>query len=134
MLKYIYQTFKQMDKSRKRYLGFIIGILLLFAFILSSLFVYQFDNINRIHAENSREQMINIKKDFLEDTVNNVIRYIEDVRHTNEERFRGRIKRLIIFIEEHAGQYGIDHISDYLQNGGVNEDLVIIIKDSSGDT
>jgi diguanylate cyclase (GGDEF)-like protein len=134
VLKYIYQTFKQIDKSRKRYLGLIIGILLLFASTLSSLFAYQFDNINRIHAENSREQMINIKKDILKDTVNNVIRYIEDVRHTNEERFRGRIKRLIIFIEEHAGQYGIDHISDYLQNGGVNEDLVIIIKDSSGDT
>ena len=79
MLKYIYQTFKQMDKSRKRYLGLIIGILLLFASTLSSLFAYQFDNINRIHAENSREQMINIKKDFLEDTVNNGIRYIEDV-------------------------------------------------------
>ncbi|NLM77565.1 MAG: hypothetical protein GX173_05695, partial [Ruminococcaceae bacterium] len=125
-------TFKKMDRIRKRYLGFAVSIFLVFAAIMASIFAFQYDIINKIHATNTRDEIIEIKKDFLEDTVNNTVRYISEIKTLNETRFLERIKRLLIFIEEHAGTYGIDHIKDYLESGGVNENLVIITKNQGG--
>lgn len=132
MFKNIIKTFIQTDRIRKRYLGFAVSIFLVFSAVMASVFAIQYDIINRIHATNTRDEIIEIKKDFLEDTVNNTVRYIDEIKIINEKRFSGRIQRLLLFIEDHADSYGIDHIKDYLESGGVNEDLVIIIRDQEG--
>jgi GGDEF domain-containing protein len=107
MFRDMINTFKKMDRIRKRYLGFAVSIFLVFAAIMASIFAFQYDIINKIHATNTRDEIIEIKKDFLEDTVNNTVRYISEIKTLNETRFLERIKRLLIFIEEHAGTYGI---------------------------
>ena len=71
MFRDMINTFKKMDRIRKRYLGFAVSIFLVFAAIMASIFAFQYDIINKIHATNTRDEIIEIKKDFLEDTVNN---------------------------------------------------------------
>ena len=132
MIRYLAQTFRRMERTRVKYLVVTLSVFLTFAFVLATVFAYQFERLNSIHANNTREQIIEIKKDFLEDSVNNTIRYIREIRNINEDRFKSRIERIVVFIDEHAGTYGIDHVQDYLQSGGINEDIVIIIKDPEG--
>ena len=134
MFKNMLQTFKQMDQVRKRYLGIAVSIFILFSIILTLVFVYQLENINNIQAQNTRNQIVEIKKDFIEDTVNNTLSYIDELKTFNESRFIARINRLRLFLYSHTEDYGIDHIVEYLQTDGVNDDLVIEIKDQSGNT
>lgn len=134
MFKSMLKTYKLMDQVRKKYLVFALAIFILFSLTFASIFINQFVDINKIHAENTRDQIIEIKKDFMEDTVNNTIGYIEELKILNEDRFIKRINRLKLFIYDHSEEYGIEHIKDYLQNVGINEDLLIVIKDPSGFT
>ncbi len=134
MFKNMFQTFRLMDQVRKKYLGIALAIFILFSLAFASIFINQIEDIDKIHAENTRDQIIEIKKDFMKDTVNNTIGYIEELKIFNEDRFIKRIDRLKLFIYDHSEEYRIEHIKDYLQNVGINEDLLIVIKDPSGFT
>ncbi len=134
MFKNMLQTFRLMDQVRKKYLGIALAIFILFSLAFASIFINQIEDIDKIHAENTRDQIIEIKKDFMKDTVNNTIGYIEELKIFNEDRFIKRIDRLKLFIYDHSEEYRIEHIKDYLQNVGINEDLLIVIKDPSGFT
>jgi hypothetical protein len=134
MFKNMLQTFRLMDQVRKKYLGIALTIFILFSLAFASIFINQIEDIDKIHAENTRDQIIEIKKDFMKDTVNNTIGYIEELKIFNEDRFIKRIDRLKLFIYDHSEEYRIEHIKDYLQNVGINEDLLIVIKDPSGFT
>lgn len=132
MFKNILHAFRQMDQVRKRYLAFVVGIFIIFTLVLILVFVYQLENINTIQSENTRNQIVEIKKSLLKDTVNNTLGYIDELKSFNEVRFKARINRLKLFIASHTNDYGIGHLMEYIQSGGVNDDLVIIIKDSNG--
>ncbi len=134
MFRTIFQTFQQMDRVRKRYLGFTISIFLIFAFILASTSIRQFDRINKIHAEYSREQIITIKKQFLEDSVNNTINYVDSIKADTERLFENRISRLVTYLADHEEDRNLTHVIDYLQNENIHENLAIQIENPDGTT
>ncbi|HMM69743.1 MAG TPA: hypothetical protein PKD08_04540, partial [Gudongella oleilytica] len=64
MFKNMLQTFRLMDQVRKKYLGIALTIFILFSLAFASIFINQIEDIDKIHAENTRDQIIEIKKDF----------------------------------------------------------------------
>lgn len=132
MIKSLIQTFQQMDRVRKRYLALTISVFLIFAFILASTSIRQFDKINQIHAVHTREQIITIKKQFLEDSVNNSIRFINETKAIHESLISGRVEQLLIFLKEHADHSDIETLIAYLSSDTMSEDLVISVEQPDG--
>ena len=100
MLKDLRERIRTMDPIRKKYLTFTLSIFLVFSVLLTIVFTLQFDKINAIHAENTREQIVSIKMEFLEDSVNNTIGYIEEMKTIQEDRFKSRIQRLAVIVQD----------------------------------
>jgi diguanylate cyclase (GGDEF)-like protein len=132
MKRKISEKIKKLDPLRRRYLVFAMAIFLCFAAILVLLFMNQLSKINETHAENTRAQILTIKRAFLEDTVNNTITYIDELKQYNEERFKNRIMRLKIYLANQQDHHPIEHIIEYVSSEGIHDDLVISIKDPAG--
>ena len=93
MIKNLIQRIKNLDSVRKRYLGFTMGILITFFLMLTIVYIVQIGIYERKHAENSRNQLLDIKREVITDTVNNTITSIEVVKTNLEETYKSRLTR-----------------------------------------
>jgi diguanylate cyclase (GGDEF)-like protein len=69
-----------MNSVRKKYQILIISVLLIFGIIISIVYSYALDSVERNYRNSAGEGIIEVKKSFLEDTVNNLILSIDVTR------------------------------------------------------
>lgn len=103
-----------MEKTRKQYRMIIIGILVVMGLILSGLYVYFLSQIQETYQRYASQSILDAKKTFLEDTVNNVIGRIGQIKAEEQLRLGfdhpdvdEAVKRRI-YLEIHGYQFSND--------------------------
>ncbi|QSX08261.1 sensor domain-containing diguanylate cyclase [Alkalibacter rhizosphaerae] len=129
MRKKSFYKIRDVDPVRKKYLAIAIAIFLCFALILTLVLINQLDRIDQIHATSTRDQIVSIKREFLQDSVNNTIDFIEESKLIHESRLEERIHQLKVYVQTHQRDYSIDDIREYFEGKTVGENLVIWIVD-----
>lgn len=130
MIKNLIQRIKNLDSVRKRYLGFTMGILITFFLMLTIVYIVQIGIYEREHAENSRNQLLDIKREVITDTVNNTITSIEVVKTNLEETYKSRLTRYTFNIDS---GYDLDIMMDFLSNEEINSDILSLITTQDGE-
>lgn len=130
MFKEFYKRIVDLDRVRKRYLGFTVGTLVAFFIILTAVYIVQIGIHERSHAETSRNQLIEVKKEVLHDTVNNMIHNIEYSRIDLEKIQRERLDRYIYYFQT---EDRIDSLKKFLSNEDMNSGVLAIVVNETGD-
>src|SRR5690554_5233521 len=130
MIKNLIQRLRNLDSVRKRYLGFTMGILITFFLVLTLVYIVQIGIYERKHAENSRNQLIEIKREVLNDTVSNMINNIDIIKNNLEETYKSRLTRYTYNL---GLEVNLNSMIDFLSNQELNSDILAIIKTSQGE-
>ncbi len=131
MLKRILDRYRNLDQVRKRYLGFGVSLFIIFAVIVSGIFIGRIYSLGETYAEYTRNEIIHIKKDFLRDTVTNTMTAVEKIRNRQETLLENKIVRIIGYFEIYP-DLQINSIISYLSEPDNSELLDIVIEDEAG--
>lgn len=131
MLKLILHRYRELDQVRKRYLGFGATLFLIFAVVVSSIFMERIYSLGETYAEYTRNEIINIKKDFLKDTVTNTIQALDKIRSRQEGILQSKLDRIIGYFEAYP-DLELENLITYLSQPDNNHLLDIVIEDGSG--
>jgi diguanylate cyclase (GGDEF)-like protein len=71
----------------KRYKWILTGIIIIMCIVTSLFFVYSINKVSKIYINQTKENVIQLKRSFLKDTVNNLIREIDAERRLQEEYY-----------------------------------------------
>lgn len=83
-----------MELIRRQYNKFLMIFMVLLFAMCAGLFLWTIRSAERVHAAQTYEQIYNIKKAFLKDTVQNMIRSIDRFRDLNRAHTKGQIAHL----------------------------------------
>jgi diguanylate cyclase (GGDEF)-like protein len=131
MLKQILHRYRELDQVRKRYLGFGATLFLIFAVVVSSIFMERIYSLGETYAEYTRNEIINIKKDFLKDTVTNTIQALDKIRSRQEGILQSKLDRIIGYFEAYP-DLELENLITYLSQPDNSHLLDIVIEDGSG--
>ncbi|MCR3956144.1 MAG: diguanylate cyclase [Gudongella sp.] len=131
MFKRILQRYRELDQVRKRYLGFGATLFLVFAIIVSGIFMERIYSLGETYAEYTRNEIINIKKDFLKDTVANTIQAVDKIRSRQEGILASKLDRIIGYFEAYP-ELGLEEFDTYFSQPDNSNLLDIVIEDASG--
>lgn len=131
MLKRNLLRYGHLDKVRKRYLGFSASLFIVFTIIVSGIFIGRVYSLGNIYAKNTRNEIVNIKKDLLKDTVTNTISAVEKIRVRQEDLLKSNISRTIAHLNINP-DFGIHEIINYISQDENMKLLDIVIEDEAG--
>ncbi|WP_422487093.1 diguanylate cyclase [Gudongella sp. DL1XJH-153] len=131
MLKRILDRYRELDQVRKRYLGFGVTLFIIFAVIVSGIFIGRIYSLGETYAEYTRNEIIHIKKDFLKDTVTNTISAVEKIRNRQERLLENKITHIMGYFEAYP-DLELNAIIKYLSLPENSELLDIVIEDEAG--
>ncbi len=131
MLKQILHRYRELDQVRKRYLGFGAMLFLVFAIIVSVIFMGRIYSLGETYAEYTRNEIINIKKDFLKDTVANTIQAVDKIRERQEGILQSKVNRIVGYLEIYP-DLELDRVISYLNEPDNKYLLDMVIEDNSG--
>ena len=131
MFKQILQRYSELDQVRKRYLGFGATLFLIFAVVVSSIFMERIYSLGETYAEYTRNEIINIKKDFLKDTLTNTIQALNKIRSRQEGILQSKLDRIIGYFEAYP-DLELENLITYLSQPDNSHLLDIVIEDNSG--
>ncbi len=131
MFNRILHRYKDLDQVRKRYLGFGAGLFLVFAIIVAGIFTERINSLGETYAEYTRNEIINIKKDFLKDTVANTIQAVDKIRSRQEGILETKLDRIVGYFQAYP-DLELDDMVRYFSQPDNSHLLDIVIEDASG--
>ena len=90
-----------LERVRKLYIFLLIFSIASLLVILNYSYISTFKDVKVLYAQYTKDRIIDIKKDFLRDSVNNMINNIEQTQVEIMEVNRNRINRATKVIEEY---------------------------------
>lgn len=90
-----------MDNIRKKYRVFIFIKILIMGIIISMIYLYAMKNMGAIYEQYAKESIIDLKKSFLKDNVNNLISSINHMRKEESEYHKNLTEDISNILEEY---------------------------------
>lgn len=121
-----------LERIRKLYLFLLIFSIISILIIMNYSYRYTFKNLKVLYAEYTKERILDIKRDFLKDSVNNMVNNIEQTQVEIIETNKRRINRATKVIEEYYKSNEEDFLGkiiDYFEIGTTKEAFNIFILD-----
>lgn len=131
MFKQVLQRYRDLDQVRKRYLGFGAALFLVFAIIVSGLFAERIYSLGETYADYTRNEIINIKKAFLKDTVANTIQAVDKIRSRQEGILETKLDRIIGYFQAYP-DLDLEDMERYFSLPDNSHLLDIVIEDDTG--
>ncbi|MGM0397019.1 MAG: diguanylate cyclase domain-containing protein, partial [Bacillota bacterium] len=131
MIKMIISRYRELDRVRRLYLGFGVALFIIFSAVVSGIFVARINNLGKTYAEYTRNEIVQIKKDFLKDTVTNTIKEVEKIKDRQEGILKNKISRIIGYLNEHP-DLDLESMISYLSEPDNSYLLDIVIEDETG--
>ena len=137
--KRIYKLIDRIDnleRVRKLYVFLLIFSIVSLLVIVNYCYISTFKDVKVLYAQYTKDRIIDMKKDFLEDSVNNMINNIEQTKAEKIEVNRNRIDRAAKVIGEYYESKKGDFLEktiDYFEIGTIKGDFDIFILDRSTD-
>ncbi|MBU5310660.1 diguanylate cyclase [Tissierella carlieri] len=125
-----------LERVRKLYIFLLIFSIASLLVILNYSYISTFKDVKVLYAQYTKDRIIDIKKDFLRDSVNNMINNIEQTQVEIMEVNRNRINRATKVIEEYyrsEKEDFLEKVIDYFDTGTIKEAFDIFILDRSTD-
>ncbi len=119
-----------LERIRKLYLFLLIFSIVSILFIMSYSYRYTFKDLKASYTRFIKESIIEIKKDFLKDSVNNIINSIEQTQIEIIETNKRRVNRVDKVISEYHQLKQNDFLEttiDYFETGSTKEACNILI-------
>lgn len=99
-----------MERFRKGYLSFTVALLVVFSLVQGLAFLWTESQISDIFRSQAEESLIQSKRVFLKDTVNNQILRIEDLRERGQRQARETIELAALYLERTYQAYPGDFL------------------------
>ncbi|MCQ4925689.1 diguanylate cyclase [Tissierella carlieri] len=125
-----------LERVRKLYIFLLIFSIIFLLVILNYSYISTFKDVKVLYAQYTKDRIIDIKKHFLEDSVNNMINNIEQTQAEIMEINRNRINRATKVIGEYYSSKKEDFLEktiDYFDTGTIKGAFDIFILDRSTD-
>jgi hypothetical protein len=108
-----------MDNIRKTYKLLVLIIILVTGIAISAIYMVTIQRIEDIHQESTAATMVQAKKDFLKDNVDNLILAMDTRRDTlkkNYEAYLIRVQNILDDYQLHSAPQFLNHIQDYFED------------------
>lgn len=119
-----------LERVRKLYIFLLIFSIVFLLAIINYFYISTFKDVKILYAQYIKERIINIKKDFLKDSVNNMINNIEQTQDEIIETNKKRVDRAAKVISEYHQLKQGDFLKktiDYFEIGTTKESFSILI-------
>ena len=77
-----------MDNIRNKFRTIIVLIMLIICFSITIIYIYNIENVGDVYKKYAKGSIIDIKKSFLKDNVNNVISDIEKKQELESQYYK----------------------------------------------
>ncbi len=125
-----------LERIRKLYLLLLIISIVSILIIMNYSYRYTFKNLKVLYAGYTKDRILEIKKDFLKDSVNNMINSIEqtqaDIIESNKKRIDRATKVISEYYQLQQGDF-LENTIDYFETGSTKEAFNILILESATD-
>lgn len=125
-----------LEKIRKLYIFLVIFSIVFILAIMNYFYMSTFRDIKVLYGQYTKNRIIDIKKDFLKDSVNNMIKNIEQVQEEAKLSYKRRFERVSKVLTEYYESDQNDFLEkaiNYFEREGIKDDFTIFIFNTSTD-
>lgn len=120
-----------MEDSRNIYRKIILLMVAVLFITICAIYIFFIGNIGRVYEEHAVESIVNIKKDFLKNSVDNLILEIDLIQRQEETYYDQRIKTISQILQKYYDTVPEDYINlfiDFTKTGENKDALSVYIK------
>lgn len=126
----LYHCREIMDNIRKTYKTLVLIIILVTGMAISAIYMVTIQRIEKIHQESTAVTMVQAKKDFLKDNVDNLILAMDTRRDTLKKNYEAYLVRMQRNLDEYqrlnAGEF-LNLTRDYFEDGSRKSAVSVIV-------